>query len=432
MKFNFHLQLLIIFWSSVSFHLIRSSITPDLNQITIQSDCQPLPFNKHTWNALNLDHYLSNYPNGKNLTVHEYAIGLNANNFKCGISEWCNAGQMCYPVTGQDWYILFAVQEWNERVNSFHSAVGYTMSLVRASLVKVISSLFPQPNNLHLFSQKTHFELGALIAGLIGSLFTILPFLIGMPSAIFTWFAGLSFIPSTIVIGATVSTRYKATGPVDAFSDWSEISYQVSQYQDILQNAITNRTQLILNSGISTKEGLSGTLSGGEYLDVNLFMSPEKIENKLQNVTLAMSLGQVLKSMNAFVTIGSDPCNGPGPNGAKVGEDVLSYCNSNGTMFNVIRASKGKHPHSINHIPNAIKLSNQFGFTTEYLTQMSIECAGSGGITTSSFNSTTPPADANVKCVISLPVCDCRLDIIKHNKKKLGTVGACIEAGVKI
>lgn len=149
--------------------------------------------------------------------------------------------KMCFPVTGQDWYVLFAVQEWNERMNSIYNAVGYTMSLVRgtwdqmmdinyisvdwhsisplASLVDVISSLFPQPNNLHLFSQKTHFELGALIAGLIGSLFALLPFVMGMPSVILTWFASLSFLPSIAVSLAAVTTRYKSSPVVDAFSD---------------------------------------------------------------------------------------------------------------------------------------------------------------------------------------------------------------------
>lgn len=87
----------------------------------------------------------------------------------------------------------------------------------------MISSLFPQPNNLHIFSQKTHFELGALIAGLIGSVFVLLPFIMGMPSAIFTWIAGLSFVPAVIVTGAAVGTRYKAAAPVDAFSDASDL-----------------------------------------------------------------------------------------------------------------------------------------------------------------------------------------------------------------
>lgn len=401
--------------------------SPDPNQLTIQPGCDPLPFTKATWINLNLDQYLLNYPGGHNLTVQEYASSVKAHNFKCGISEWCNAGQMCYPVQGRDWYVLFAVQAWNEQVNSFYNAIGYTMSLVRASLIEVISGFFPQPNNLKIFSQKTHFEIGALIAGLIGSVFALLPFVIGMPSAIFTWAAGLTFIPSVLVTTAAVTTKYKPAPEVDAFSDWSEIGYLLSERQNEIHAAITKNTQAVLDAGISTRKGLSGTLSGGDFLDVDSFFNPEKIESELKVTTMWLSFDQVFKSMNAFVTIGSDPCEGPGPDGARQGDDILSFC-KNGTMYNVVRASSGKHPKVINTIPNAQKVTSKFSLTAEQITQMSVECASTGG----QQNLTSTAEDGLPKCLISLPVCDCRLDIVKANRKKIGTVRACRKAGVNI
>ncbi|EGG07385.1 uncharacterized protein MELLADRAFT_105958 [Melampsora larici-populina 98AG31] len=393
--------------------------SPDPNQLTIQPGCDPLPITKATWINLNLDLYLANYPGGHNLTVQEYASSVKANNFKCGISEWCNAGQMCYPVKGRDWYVLLAAQMWNETVNSFYNAIGYTMSLVRASLVEVISGFFPQPNNLKIFSQKTHFEIGALIAGLIGSVFALLPFVIGMPSAIFTWAAGLSFIPSVLVTTAAVTTNYKPAPEVDAFSDWSEIGYILSERQNEIHSVLNKHAQSVLDAGISTPEGLFGSLSGGRFLDVDSFFNPEQVESELKTTTMYLSFDQVFKSM--------DPCEGPGPDGARQGDDVLSYC-KNGTMYNVVRASSGKHPKVINTIPNAQKVTSKFSLTAEQITQTSVECASNGG----QQNSTLPSANGLPKCLISLPVCDCRLDIVKANRKKLGTVRACRKAGVKI
>lgn len=48
-------------------------------------------------------------------------------------------------------------------------------------------------------------------------------------------------------------------------------------------------------------------------------------------------------------------------------------------MYNIIRAPPGKHAHAQNRIPNVEKLNTKFGFTAEYLTTMSVECAQSGG-----------------------------------------------------
>ncbi|KAH9807576.1 hypothetical protein DFH28DRAFT_48671 [Melampsora americana] len=419
----------IYFLASYKTFAINFKTLPNPNQLTIQPGCDPLPLTKATWINLNLDQYLLNYPGGHNLTVQEYASSVKAHNFKCGISEWCNVGQMCYPVKDRDWYVLLAVQLWNESVNSFYSAIGYTMSLVRASLIEIISGFFPQPNNLKIFSQKTHFEIGALIAGLIGSVFALLPFVIGMPSAIFTWAAGLSFIPSILVTTAAVTTNYKPAPELDAFSDWSTIGYHLSQGLDAIHSIQTKHVNSVLEAGISTPEGLSGALSGGQFFNLDGFMNPEQVESDLKVAITWSAFDQVFKSMNAFVTIGSDPCEGPGPDGARQGDDVLSYC-KNGTMYNVVRASTGKHPNVINTIPNAQKVTSKFSLTAEQITQMSIDCASTDGLQ----NSTASASSFNglPKCTISLPVCDCRLDIVKDHRKKLGTVGACRKAGVKI
>jgi hypothetical protein len=40
---------------------------------------------------------------------------------------------MCYPAKGLDWYFLFAIQEWTERVNNLYAAVGFTMSLMQGN-----------------------------------------------------------------------------------------------------------------------------------------------------------------------------------------------------------------------------------------------------------------------------------------------------------
>ncbi|MBW0468282.1 hypothetical protein O181_007997 [Austropuccinia psidii MF-1] len=402
-------------------------------QLQLRSSCDPLPLTQETWKKLNLDNYLSQYPGGRNLTVSAYAELLETKNFECGISRWCNAGQMCYPVKDLDWYILFSIQEWNERMNTFYLAIGSAMSLVRVNLLSVVSALFPQPNNLHLFSQKSHFALGAALAGLLVGVLSLIPFFIGLPSIIGKWIAGIVLIPASAASFASAATRYHAA-PRDAFDEWAEVVYGLTEYQQQVEQALVNQTQSILEAGISTSNGISGLLSGGKYLQPSEFKSMEEVEEQLRNVTLRMSVSHILKSLNAFVTIGSDPCKSSGRNGAWAGEDVLSYCNANGTMFNIISVEPGKTKVR-NHIPHASALAAKFGLTTQYLTSAAIECqenrkahnltiGNSSAILTQDWN--------NLNCVIDLPVCDCRGAVFHANRDKMGTVQACRKLGVPI
>ncbi|KNE89521.1 hypothetical protein PSTG_17020 [Puccinia striiformis f. sp. tritici PST-78] len=403
------------------------------NQIQLQSTCEPLPFTQETWQKLNLDKYILEYPGGHNLTVNDYAAGVGAKNFHCGISEWCNAGQMCHPVQGLDWYVLFAIQEWTERMNNMYAAIGFAMSLVQANLLSIVSALFPQPNNLRIFSQKTHFAMGAALASLVVAILPMVMELAFTVSIGVTWIAGLVLIPATLATGVSVATQYKKA-PKDAFGLGSELNYQISNYQEQVQEALRNQTHSQLNAGISSPEGMAGALLGGSYLDPTQFPSVEKIEDAIQNITVGASVSHILKSMNAFVTIGSDPCSGSGKNGAWSGDNVLSYCNSNGTMFNIVTVSSHRSKVQ-NHIPNAGTLASKFGITTEYLTSSAIECTETRkNPVTMQANSTLSTIENNgaAKCIIDLPVCDCRSEEFQKRRKHVGTVKACREAGVAI
>ncbi|CAH7686048.1 hypothetical protein BY996DRAFT_4579052 [Phakopsora pachyrhizi] len=418
----------------LSFPGAISSFTANGGQIPLQSGCDPLPLTQETWNFLNMTDYLAEYPGGHNLSVKEYAAKLEVKNFKCGISQWCNAGQMCYPAKDLNWYALFAIQEWNERMNVFYMAIGYAITLIRSSLLSLISSLFPQPNNLKLFSQKVHFAMGGSIAGLIATTLLMIPPWLGLPSVTISWLAGITMI---IAGGATFTSAFANfhDAPVDAFSAWSEIVYQITACQEKFQEKIQNETQTVLNSGISSPGGIGSIIRDGTFLDIKKFVSAEQIEANLRKETMRRSLSVMLKSMNAFVTVGSDPCTGRGKNGAWVGNDVLSYCSPNGTMFNVLTTSPKSH-HSHQDIPNAKVLEPQFGITAEYITQNSFECHQNRTKITEAppFNATqTSTMEVeNMSCVIDLPVCDCRSLKFQQRKKKVGTVRACREAGVPI
>ncbi|PLW12695.1 hypothetical protein PCANC_14437 [Puccinia coronata f. sp. avenae] len=377
---------------------LTAALIHSQNQLQLQSTCDPLPFTQETWKNRNIDKYISEYPGGHNLTVNEYAAKVGAKNFRCGISQWCNAGQMCYPAKGLDWYVLFAIQEWRERVNDLYAAVGFTMSLMLASLFGITLALFPQPDNLRIFSQKVHFAMGAAVASMVVLLLPAVLAFIGMFEIFIKWVTALVMIPATLAGLVSAAKRYKEA-PKEAFGLASEINYHITSYQEQAQESLRNQTKTRLNAPISSPEGMAGALLGGSYLDPTQFRSIDQIEDELKNITLAASVGRILKSLNAFVTIGSDPCSGGGKDGVWSGDNVLSYCNLNGTMFNIVTVSPGKSKVK-NHILNAEVLSSKFGITTEYLTSSAIKCRGTR--TTTHTNSTLRSAD------------------FKQRKKKLG------------
>lgn len=141
-----------------------------------------------------------------------------------------------------------------------------------------------------------------------------------------------------------------------------------------------------------------------------------------------------------FVVIGSRKCDRKGPNGSLEGNDVLSYCNKDGLMMNIVRADGDKMNENI---PNGNLVAAKYGFTTEYLISLARECQEkfqlhksesiNSSSHTSSFNKSTLADTANhtgCDCPFNLPVCDTRIpEIWKRIEKHDDIVIACREAG---
>ncbi|EGG00791.1 uncharacterized protein MELLADRAFT_111491 [Melampsora larici-populina 98AG31] len=386
------------------------------------------------WNQLKLDQYIQGYPNGQNLSVIEFARQNGAENFLCGIGEKCNIGELCHPVQGPAWHVLFAIQEWNMFMNSVYMAVATTMDLVRVTTASLLMDL-TDPNE-----KDAGYVDPMFILSLLGAFFVSLS--LGVFYSLATiaysssWFT-ISALSVFLGIGSTlsfsglqISTMVEQEKAIEetAFNKWSRFGYYFSQWEDAMHQGITHSVNATLHTGISDlgPSGIVHFLGNGSFFQSHPRKTSAEIELGLKDVTQIRALVILLRSMNAFVTRGSGPCTGRGTNGAWDGDDHLSYCGPDKIMMNIVIAD-GKH--AKNTFFNAKAIALKYSITTEYLTVNSWTCQQKYGIGADPYAGTAMPMDVSSECVANLPVCDCTDPEIRKAIKKHGTVRACRDVG---
>ncbi|MBW0501626.1 hypothetical protein O181_041341 [Austropuccinia psidii MF-1] len=402
------------------------------------ASCTPLNLNAQTWNKLNLDKYLAEYPNGNNLTLSQYAESKNAQNFRCGIEEFCTIGQMCNPVGAPDWYILLAAQEWNNCMNSVYKAVHFSVSTVQGTLAMMVSGLAERNMKVRDFV----FD-GAVLAALVASAAATLA--LGV-SALFAigylvpYGFLLTFGVTSIFAGMLASTGFSVSSllgeaPPDkkSFMKWSGVGNAFSQWEATMHSMITNTTQTVINSPISSGAGISGVLRNGSFLFETQLKSTSELQIEYETVLQARSLVFVLRAMGAYITRGSDKCDQKGPNGAREGNEYLSYCGPDKVMMNIVLARGDK---TKNKIRNAKYIASKFGFTTEYIVTQSWNCQQKyQKFQYDPYLHGPLPSDPNSDCVMNLPVCDLtdmKIEKARHGRHHHLTKACRVQGGLPI
>ncbi|KAI8455423.1 hypothetical protein BY996DRAFT_4580846 [Phakopsora pachyrhizi] len=215
--------------------------------------------------------------------------------------------------------------------------------------------------------------------------------------------------------------------PTDHFLTWTTINTYLTSFCDHLKAVISVTAHIGVTAPVGSDEGVWGILRSGKFMNPNLNMS--KLQDKIREDLKLNALAQVLKSMNVFVTIGSDKCNKKGPNGAFPGKNKLSYCSPEGLMMNLVRASKKK---TINEIVNANLINEKYGYSVEFLAQSAWSCQEKN----LKVDGRTPPIGlqnySKVGCTFDLPVCDTRIPEVAHLIHKKKTVAYACRKGLAL
>ncbi|PLW31262.1 hypothetical protein PCANC_20963 [Puccinia coronata f. sp. avenae] len=405
-------------------------ITPPAN-----FPCVAQNLTAETWKRLQIDKYLADYPGGHTLSLEQYADSQGAQNFRCGIEEYCTIGQICNPVPAPDWYVLVAAQEWNNIMNSVYKAVHFAVNSVQGTLALMVTGLAEQNIQAH----EILFGVGAITA-LLASAAAIVGLTVGV-LFLMNFVAGLvatATAAAVVAVGASQLAPLAFAGssllsnkPADkkSFIKWAFVGNLFSQWEIHMQSLIMNATQTIITSPISANEGISSVLRNGAFLFDTQIKSTSELQIDYETVLQARSLNLVLRSMGAYITRGSDKCNSKGPNGAWGGEENLSYCGPDKVMMNIVLARGDK---TENKIRNAKYIATKFGFTTEYIVTQSWNCQQKyNKFEYDPYRDAPLPSDANADCVMNLPVCDLtdqRINQARHGRKH-HTTKACRALG---
>ncbi|KAH9824331.1 hypothetical protein DFH28DRAFT_1162802 [Melampsora americana] len=341
----------------------------------LSTNCTISALVPQTWKSLRLDGYLKNYPNGNTTSLPP-----------------------CYPAALPDWYILFAVEQWNIQINSMKRAIQWSANYVRCeqtSFFLNIASLFSFPaiNTEGIDNFKIDFiENGACMMVSNTMLLDIFSFCYQFQDRANDVMNIINNVMAAAfeLGGGLLNAPKPPEGNREAFNEWTHLENQMVKYE---------KTRFI-NSGISTDQGIYGQLKNGTFLQPNEAIYLPLVTDDLKNVTTAVSLVQILRSVDAFVTVGSD----------------------------ILKNQKYEPKFA-----NAWVISDHFGYSTQFLTNASISCQQKyGGFEHFPYKNVTLPRDVMADCIVNLPVCDLRNETIKNDNQKHGIVAACRNAGLPI
>jgi len=399
---------------------LQPASLPRLN-LTRQSNldgCLKDPLTKQLWSKMGMDQHLQKYPGGMNLSLSDYADKVGATNFYCGIGNDCNPSQTCVGINQQDWYALAAAHRFNTFVNQIYEATAYALGVVSDLSPTMVDDLIPDASNFWNFAAVYVGILTAWITGTPAALFGP-----GVGSTIWMIMMSTMYVSSA---SAWVVANLYVPDP-QKFTRWSEVIYRLQDFENHMQGALSNYTQNVIDSGISTENGLYGISKGGDLFDDLHFRSESEIQADLEQTLKLRSLSHILRVQNAFITRGAQPCNGDGPNGALNEAGKLSYCGNEGIMMNIVIAGKKDEEEPLH---NAGMIAEKYGLSTEFLTATAWRCQQKYGVYRHpTVVNTTQPYDTSSDCLFNLPVCDLTDPRLRDHKHHMSVVEVCRKLG---
>ncbi|KAH9812147.1 hypothetical protein DFH28DRAFT_899877 [Melampsora americana] len=285
--------------------------------VDITDPCQSISLSPMLWKQLDINNYLKEYPSGDHLSLPAFACQVGACNFECGIGSFCDPSDLCAPVEGKAWYALIAAKRWNVVNNQLYSAIPLALSVIADITPSMVMDLIPDASAFWTQSACLTDLAVAAVSAIPGAVF-------GTESLEVTW----TIMTSVLMIDAGWSWAESNVLVSDPprYEIWEDIVFSLDKFQKHMQETLSNFTQSVIHSGVSTKDGLSGINMDGSLFLEKMSNSEEAIRKGLTNDLKLRSLTLIFKFQHAFIVRGAAPCIQDGPGGSLDGDDVFSIC----------------------------------------------------------------------------------------------------------
>lgn len=89
-------------------------------------------------------------------------------------------------------------------------------------------------------------------------------------------------------------------------SQWSHISWYLSEYEKTIHEKLDEQSQKVLLSGVSTDDGIYGLLKNGTFINPGKMISLPEVEGKIKNITMALSVNMILHRIVGFFLFDDD------------------------------------------------------------------------------------------------------------------------------
>lgn len=403
-------------------------------RIDLHSLCEAQPLRPSLWKNLDMNSYLDHYPNGTHLSLEQYATRVGASDFQCGIGKICNPGQLCKGVDGRDWYALVAAQNWNNFVNMLYQAAGDAFDVASDVLPTMLTDF-----EKDFARTPRHFASWAsLISNWISSFPASLFKSYGpIPDSVFLSWGAISWLVIVMITYQITAVAWLETWVLigegeSRFKRSSSVTWMLGQAQHVVQGIISNITEEVLLSGVSTTKGLASINRDGIFTSGTPVTDRKTVQKEYEKVLKLKTLVKIWRIQNVFIVRGADPCTQDGTNGAFKDPKRLSYCGEDSVMMSIVRGQH-KGDRFDPTIYRAARVESKYGFSTEYLTTTSWECQKKYGAFEYDphlcWNSTDPHSVRKLEdCVVNLPVCDfTRADMKEALRQGISITKACRE-----
>ncbi|CAG8972587.1 hypothetical protein HYALB_00011319 [Hymenoscyphus albidus] len=356
--------------------------------------CPSEPLNNDTWIELDLDNYLMeaahNITPTETNNVQALAQYFGAPNFFCGLDSFCNAGQPCLPVTTSAWYILVAIQNWNQYMNSLHTAVMFATSIMSLIIPQVVNDLNPPRKNRDT-PMKNMVGLISLVLGFIPWSGEMAKFGEQISNARFS--------------ASHASGRMKPTVQPDKFMIWGDVAASLGELAQDYQRAVATELKRLLDSPIDAKDGLGGLLGGGGFLGIAQNFTQADLQERVTDVITRRSIALVLQEQKAFIWRYPNGCKDYGKADVMCVDDGDSIGGKAG--YRLMKPDRFK-PNNANSMEEAAGLLlGKYGMTKDELFMGPVRCfINNGRQQLADPFGDNLPTNKSVDCLFNLQICD--------------------------